>query len=488
MTQSKRIGGKAIAEGTYGCVFKPQLICDGKNIRQDGIVSKLGLKKDMEDEMKLITQFSTILASIPNNKNYFIASNTSICNPKKLDPLIDLNDFDNKCAILNKKGIKKENVNNPNILKNLKIINIPDGGVDLLYFIKNNRLTKATFNKINTSLIELLNNAIIPMNKKNILHLDLKMENILIDTQYKIRIIDWGLSAIINQGKIPEMYSNSWSFQYNCLPSAIILGQKFKLFLKKMLNYIYYSKLIDNKAIQPADIITRHNIEVILNKYILDIINDSVSSKAHYDFFITIFSKINGENEISIKKFVLDYLTNIVMKYISIDNSKGNISSKNSIIYAMNYNNKNNNINTLDTSHYKDDNNYIFNSNLYFNEVFRYNVDIWGFLICYSNLLVLNDLFLKNDDNTRKFESKLQEILKKYMLNDAYSVNKINILELTNDVKLLSFKEFKSAIPIRGGYSINNKSNKKYKKNNKNHKKHIKKNISKKTTKILNNK
>ena len=146
----------------------------------------------------------------------------------------------------------------------------------------------------------------------------------------------------------------------------------------------------------------------------------------------------------------------------------------------MNYNNKNNNINTLDTSHYKDDINYIFNSNLYFNEVFRYNVDIWGFLICYSNLLVLNDLFLKNDDNTRKFESKLQEILKKYMLNDAYSVNKINILELTNDLKLLSFKEFKSAIPIRGGYSINNKSNKKYKKNNKNYKKHIKKNISKK--------
>ena len=69
MTQSKRIGGKAIAEGTYGCVFKPQLICDNKNIRQDGIVSKLGLKKDMEDEMKLITQFSTILATIPNNKN-----------------------------------------------------------------------------------------------------------------------------------------------------------------------------------------------------------------------------------------------------------------------------------------------------------------------------------------------------------------------------------------------------------------------------------
>ena len=65
MTQYKRKGGKAIAEGTYGCVFKPQLICDNKNIRQDGIVSKLGLKKDMEDEMKLITQFSTILATIP---------------------------------------------------------------------------------------------------------------------------------------------------------------------------------------------------------------------------------------------------------------------------------------------------------------------------------------------------------------------------------------------------------------------------------------
>ena len=464
MTQSKRIGGKAIAEGTYGCVFKPQLICDGKNIRQDGIVSKLGLKKDMEDEMKLITQFSTILASIPNNKNYFIASNTSICNPKKLDPLIDLNDFDNKCAILNKKGIKKENVNNPNILKNLKIINIPDGGVDLLYFIKNNRLTKATFNKINTSLIELLNNAIIPMNKKNILHLDLKMENILIDTQYKIRIIDWGLSTIINSGKIPEMYSNSWSFQYNCLPSAIILGQKFKLFLKKMLNYIYYTKLIDNKDIQPADIITRHNIEIILDKYILDIVNASGSSKSHYEYFITIFSKINDENDISIKKFVLDYLTNIVMKYISIDNSKVNITNNN-IVYAINYNNKNiTDINALNTSHYKNDINYIFNSNLYFNEIFRYNVDIWGFLICYSNLLVLNDLFLKNDDNTRKFEFKLQEILKKYMLNDAYSVNKINIQELTNDLKLLSFKEFKTALPIRGGYSINNKNNRKYKK------------------------
>jgi hypothetical protein len=76
------------------------------------------------------------------------------------------------------------------------------------------------------------------------------------------------------------------------------------------------------------------------------------------------------------------------------------------------------------------------------------------------------------------------------MLNDAYSVNKINILELTNDVKLLSFKEFKSAIPISGGYSINNKSNKKYKKYNKKYnkkstRKHMKKPI--KNTKKLNN-
>jgi len=68
------------------------------------------------------------------------------------------------------------------------------------------------------------------MNKLGILHFDLKSANILIDDSSQLRIIDWGLSVISKNNRIPSG-STSRPIQFN-LPFSTVL------FNKKIMNHI----------------------------------------------------------------------------------------------------------------------------------------------------------------------------------------------------------------------------------------------------------
>ena len=57
--------GKAIAAGTFGCVFKPPIKCvDGRKGYEKG-VSKLLTNKNAEEEMQVINNVMPVLSEIP---------------------------------------------------------------------------------------------------------------------------------------------------------------------------------------------------------------------------------------------------------------------------------------------------------------------------------------------------------------------------------------------------------------------------------------
>ena len=82
MTKLK--GGKIIASGGFGCIFKPALKCEDSDIRETNKISKLMLTKNANEEYNQIKKFNTVLNSIPNYEKYFLLDNFTLCKPEQL--------------------------------------------------------------------------------------------------------------------------------------------------------------------------------------------------------------------------------------------------------------------------------------------------------------------------------------------------------------------------------------------------------------------
>jgi serine/threonine protein kinase len=223
--------GEAIAAGGFGCVFKPAIPCKGETTRSDGI-SKVLLKKDAKDEYKETLRIRPVINKIPNNQKYFLIQEMRICQPEKLTR-DDKKKF-NKCNNLIKRGITEININIK--LNKLEIINLPYGGVDLSILIRK-KMNDKTFATINHKLTSLITNAIVPMNKLNLIHADLKDANMLFNEKDdEIRIIDWGFGEILKKS-IPRSM-DSRPLQFNAPFSSILLNKDFNVVFTKVLKFI----------------------------------------------------------------------------------------------------------------------------------------------------------------------------------------------------------------------------------------------------------
>ena len=199
-------GGKVIGSGGFGCVFRPALQCQKHQQPGRNIVSKMLIQKDAFKEMQEVKSFRKTLQEIPNYQNYFIFPEDS-CVPKHLSKS-DLEDFTENCKTMKqRRNIDESNINRN--LKNLRIIQLQDGGVDMDHYFTYRALSSQTFPLINKRLQTLLIKGIIPMNQKRVYHMDIKSSNVMIADDTKPRVIDWGLSRkITNNDKIPDSHEN----------------------------------------------------------------------------------------------------------------------------------------------------------------------------------------------------------------------------------------------------------------------------------------
>jgi hypothetical protein len=399
------IGGKVIDSGGFGCIFRPQIRCKksrnnknkifGNNKYDANGISKVMQKKYAIREYFSLIEFIKIIKEIKNYNHYFLITDFTLCRPRYFTPQ-DLIDFDRKkCSSLTKKNITSKNINSN--LKELYMINMPYGGVDIDHFLYFNIHNKKLIYNFNLKMIDLLDRAILQMNKRGLYHADLKSHNILVSIEnynkMYTRIIDWGLSGIylpsnnLNSdfnaicsglNKIPINFKER-PFQYNVPFSAVLISKKFCIEYNEYL--LYYKD--------------KYSLYEFIKKYFINYIGEKDN---HLKDFNSIFNNLS----------ITSYNS---LSYSSL-NSNSNITENNNINYIYVY------LYEIIQKYTK--NNY-FDVIDYFSNVYTKNLDIWGFIMTYNPLINYNIQY--NNIFLELFQKLLNLLLK-------YSSIPINIYEL----------------------------------------------------------
>lgn len=404
-------GGKAIDSGGFGCIFSPALRCKNSIESQNNShISKLMLNKDSEEEYGLVQQYKEKLKSIPNYTKYFLLEDVQICQPSQLTN-DDLINYDLNCDPLIEEGITMSNINSK--LDEIKTINMPFGGINIKKFIRNN-FNSANLIELNNSLINLLQNGIIPMNQIKVYHGDLKSSNILVnkepDGNMEVKIIDWGLSFINeNMKEVPKYVKRP--IQFN-LPVSVILFNpllydKLKIFISKNPNWTMKNARIFTAMFLNDYIKTRDNSHLMI---LLKMIDDFNSLK-------NILSRNFNKKSTN---YILDYIAEILYKYTK---------------------------------------NGVFNELEYLNQVYLKNVDVWGFLTIYLDFYEIINNKKKLNSHDRVCLGKIKKIIMETLfLNSTTSINVPNLINKLMDLNSSFSKIVKNSV---GGKRT--KNNKKYK-------------------------
>jgi len=431
---TKQNGGKVIASGGFGCIFEPALKCENTDDTTNNQISKLMTKKHAVDEYKQIEKYNRILRVIPNYGNYFLLNNFQLCKPAKLTKS-DLKGY-KKCKALKKKGINATNVNKS--LEKLLAINMPNGGIDVEKFTEN-YFVSSNIIRLNNSLIQLLVNGIVPMNKLNVYHCDIKDGNVLVDineTGLLTRLIDWGLSIVFDKNKngIPrKLYRRP--FQFNVPFSSVLFNKDFLLLYN---NFLELNPTPDYFQIR----------EFVIN-YIF-IWND-IRGPGHLSAINDIIKKLTINDLTAIKKnkikdhfieyeftyhYIVEYLSKVLEKYTN--NGKLDLMT-------------------------------------YFENIFLKNIDIWGFTMIYIVLYeYLYESFNELNQYQMEFISKIKYIIIHFLyespiepidvsslVEELTSLNKV--IEKFDDEQISKKLEYVSALEDNIGGFVKNKKIKKSK-------------------------
>lgn len=341
-------GGKPINSGGYGCVFKPALNCKGQTKRNEGI-SKLMTGEHAESEYQIIMRFADLIRKIPNYQRYFVLDGITLCKPNKLTKE-DLIEYSSVCGSLTRKNFTAKNVNSR--LDELGILNLPDAGIDLDKYITSNQITDKLLENINRNIVLLLKNAIEPMNKLGILHMDMKGSNIMVDVEdNSFKIIDWGLADIYDGENVP-LVATGRPIQYNTPFSSILFSDTFQT---------VYSEFIANTPDALSDLPEKQNV---LDTFIINYYFYWASSRGlgHHEYIYTIIRYVASSN----------------LNHYIPDDEFNNVVSYYFFYYLVSY------ISPILRKYTKDGD---FNHDLYFREVYSKNVDVWGVIMSYEILL-----------------------------------------------------------------------------------------------------
>jgi serine/threonine protein kinase len=394
-------GGKVIASGGYGCVFDPALKCQDAKNREPNKISKIMTERHAIQEYEEIKKIRDKLDTIKNYEDYFLIYDTTLCRPAKLTSK-DLIAFKDKCTALPKDNINKSNINSK--LDEVMMLNLPNGGLPVDDYI----YSHSSYNKLyetHIALIKLLKKGIIPMNKKNIYHNDIKDSNILIDhsdTSLKARLIDWGLSVeYIPNSKEP--FPRNWRnrpLQFNVPFSVVIFTD---LFHEKYTKYLKDGGEIKKSELKP---------------FIIDYLNQWMKERGsgHYKFINEIMFLLYSntlttileadkpkviETEITMP-YIIDYIAEVLLHYTKFKPDSGSI-----------------------------------NLSEYLDDVFIKIVDIWGFITVYYPFL---EMFGKNytklnEDEMNVFK-QIRYIFKHYLYTP--NITPINLNILYDDLNILA--------------------------------------------------
>lgn len=414
--------GEAIAAGGFGCVFRPPVKCksnaDAKRQAKGNYISKIMSNRHASDEMREVRKFLPVIKTIPNYKKYFLLDGIFSCDVGSFSES-DKRNLNRKCSNLIRLGVKEENINKPNVISLIKSLNIPDGGVSIKNVMESMAVKVANddseqlkrFGHLNNSLIRTLKNAIVPMNNRGIIHCDLKADNMLVeeaklsDGEPYVKVIDWGLGDLVKSNThIPEAVKNR-PIQFNA-PWGVIL------FADGDVAYAISQLRITH----PGENIYRALAYTIIQ-------NSNRSSPGH-------------------TQYLLSYLLpDLVTPFMNLSNTQapngfpGSSRTINDTIFGG----------SILVTHIEKVLERFYNVKTgrfdklaYFQEVYKYNVDVWGFIMSYIELLTT----AANNSYTRfrnsKVLQKIASILYKYCFSGDYAANIIPVSVLESELQEVS--------------------------------------------------
>ena len=227
------MSAKLIGQGVYGCVYYPNYTCKGK-VKKDKYVSKL--VRNGKNYVNYEYEIGKIIKKINNYQDNFIIQEKK-CNIKT-DVFMSIINKNTDCkigsdtsySILHSKYIESNTYYN---------------------FLKKNKVTTL---KQELLFIYDIFNKITLMGNVNIIHMDLHLDNILIDKNNKLYIIDFGVSLNKNKFFIKKKINykyliNNWfhiDFRYTSYP----------------LEYFFISYIIKHNLL-----ITNKSIKFIITTY-----------------------------------------------------------------------------------------------------------------------------------------------------------------------------------------------------------------------------
>ena len=176
-----------VGEGSYGCVFKPSLLCDGRGNKNKNYINKVSKVMKKSDAKKEIKEYNEI-KKIENLNKYAIST------PTYCDPKID-ETFTSNVSKCKSNKVKDTFENNP---ENLGMLLIEDGGINLhTYITKVFKTMQLDEKKQFLKSIITLFDGLIFFRENNIIHRDIKLENMVYNVYTgKIKYIDFGLMIL----------------------------------------------------------------------------------------------------------------------------------------------------------------------------------------------------------------------------------------------------------------------------------------------------
>ena len=359
---------RIIAFGGSGCVFSPALKCQGIN-KVPNTVSKLMMNREANKEYENIVQIRSKIVEIPDFEDYFLLDAVK-CKPEPLTKS-ELEEF-SKCKNL---FTNIENINES--IEEFTVLNMPNGGLSIDDYIYNDGSFQKIYD-VHQGLAKLLVKGVIPMNQMNIFHCDIKDSNVLIDSEKKVRLIDWGLYTEYVPGSFPQVWRNR-PIQFNVPFSVILFTDSF---------HQKYKKEEGEEKLKP-----------FVTEYV-----KSWIGTGHYNFIKGIVSLLflnSGQlTESEIEPQLMEYIVNYIVKILV---------------------------------HFKED--WLRE---YLDNVFTKIVDIWGLIIAYYPILeVLSNSYSKLSKGEMKIFNQLQFIFVNYLYEPDKPYEPIDMAGLFLDLDIL---------------------------------------------------
>ena len=316
-----------LGEGTYGCVHKPSLKCkDRDDISYEGNISKI---MDQHHALEELEEYD-VIGKVDKNKRYYMGK------PEVCSPMVDtetLSEID-KCNWVKSKDIK-----------NMKLLIMKDGGLNLADYIKDAAIK--TKDQVERFLIEAhrVVLGVYVLNANGIVHHDLKPQNIVYnENEHRINFIDFGhmtMSETLKKNSIKSVNTHAvqhWSFpmemmfmnKKNYMKYAMLTpNERSKLFPKiwnevkehfdVFMSYIIY-KTSESVAMKRYDSIKLQYYDMIVNDFEREKYNDfltkSINTIDVYGLGFT-FLYLLGPLKSLIDERLFDSLGSLCMNAIS---------------------------------------------------------------------------------------------------------------------------------------------------------------------------